>query len=74
MATSTVEKIQCRIKLDNGTDAQGNVKTLSVSFPTVSVSGYTDARFLAVSQAVQPCLTHTIYSLEKITTEGVEDE
>lgn len=71
---STITKIQCKMLLDNGTDAQGNVVTVSNTFPTVSVSGYTDEKFNAIAQAVRPCLVNTLYSLQKLEYKDVEEE
>lgn len=70
---STVTKIQCKVLLDNGVDAKGNVKTVSISLPTVSRTGYTDARFIAVSEALEPCLDKTVYALNKVETSTVEE-
>ena len=71
---STISKIQPRINLDNGTSASGNVLTVRTGFPEVSLSGYTDEKFYAVAEAVGPCLSHTIYSLDKVVTYEVEEE
>lgn len=72
MAT-TISKVQCKLLLDNGTDAQGNVKTVSVSYPSISPTGYTDAKALAIATAAEDCLTKSVYSVQKITYEAVSE-
>jgi len=73
MATSTIEKINFKINLDNGTDSLGNVKTVAVSLPTLSVQGYNDAKAIAIADALEPILTKTIYSFTKVVTNNVEE-
>lgn len=73
MATVTVEKINFKINLDNGTDSSGQVKTVAVSLPTLSVSGYTDTGAIAIANALEPILTKTIYSFTKVVTNNVEE-
>lgn len=72
--TQTVTKINFRINLDNGTDADGNVKTVAVSLPALSVSGYDDAKAIAVATALDNLLTKTIYSFSKVVTTTLAEE
>lgn len=73
MATTTLRKIAFRVLLDNGTDAQGNVKTVGISFPALSNSGYDAAKALAIANALEGCLTKSIYSCEQVNTSSVTE-
>lgn len=70
----TLTKRVFRMKLDNGTDDKGNVKTVNNTFPTLSISGWDMDKAMAISNAVRPCLSHTVYSHELVDTKDVEEE
>lgn len=65
MAISTVKKISVAARLDNGTDSQGNVKTVNVSIGNMSETNFDDDKALAVVSALGPCLSKTVVSVEK---------
>jgi len=67
---STLEKIGVSLKLNNGTTATGATKTVSVSFPTLSiVSGkFNETKVWAVITAVTPCLSKALVRVTKTET------
>ena len=66
MATATLKKVSVNVKLDNGTDAAGNVKTVGVSLGTLSTSGFDANKVMAIVPLLEPCLTKSVYSVEKV--------
>ena len=65
MAIATVKSIRVSILLDNGTDSQGNVKTVNVQLGNMSETNFDDDKALAVVSALAPCLRKTVISVEK---------
>ncbi len=63
--TSTMTRVAVKMLLNNGTDASGNIKTVSVSLGSLSVTGYDDTKAMAVIAAIGPCLTKSVYSVKK---------
>ncbi len=72
-ATVTRDKVQFKINLDNGTDALGNVKTVSINLGNLSNTGYNVDKALAITDLLEPILTKTIYSLSEVITNKVEE-
>ena len=72
-ATVTPTKTQFKVNLDNGTTATGEVKTVSMTFPALSQSGYDVDKAVAVANLLEPILTKTIYSLTQVVTSTVEE-
>ncbi len=65
MAVSTLKKVSVSVKLNNGTDSKGHVKTVSISLGNMSETNYDDDKALAVVSTLSPCLSKTIVSVEK---------
>lgn len=63
--TSTMTRVTVKMLLNNGTDASGNIKTVSVSLGALSTTGYDDDKAMAVVAAIEPCLTKSVYSTKK---------
>lgn len=72
--TSTITKINFRLLLDNGTTASGDVRTVTVTLPMISVSGYTDEKAMAIANALEPLLSKSIYVCNKVVTSRVDEE
>jgi len=74
--TRALSKITARMKLNNGTDPSGNVKTVNQSMPSL-VSAYDkttdDTKLMAVVNALVPCLTKAVYTVEVVETYGLTD-
>ena len=66
MATSTVKKVSVSLKLDNGTDSQGNQKTVSISLGSLNKNAFDADDVLSVVTALEPCLSKAVLSAEKI--------
>ena len=65
MAIAIVKSIRVSILLDNGTDSQGNVKTVNVQLGNLSETNFDDDKALAVVSVLGPCLSKTVVSVEK---------
>ena len=71
--TST-KKISVNVKLDNGTDEKGNVRTVNLGLGNLSLSGFDAEKAMAVVDLIKPCLCHTVYSVEKVEVSELEEE
>lgn len=72
--TTTPKKVSVSIKLNDGVDQSGNVKTVGVSLGTLSLDGYDDTKALAVISALENCLSKEIYSIDKTYVTSIESE
>lgn len=68
MATNTIVKNVCQLRLNNGTDSQGNVKTVGINLGQLSPTGWDDDKALAIADKLEDCLTKTIVETYHITT------
>lgn len=70
MATEALSNRTARIGLDNGVDAEGNVKTVNVSIPGISArqADWDADKYLAVVAALAPCLSKTVERAETVAT------
>ena len=67
--TSTLNKIAVKMNLNNGTDPQtGEVNTVSVNLGSLNPETYDSAKAMAVAEAIAPCLTKTLYSVQEVRT------
>lgn len=64
-ATETLQKISVTIKVNAGTDSEGNIKTGRINLPNISETGYDADDALAVVSALAPCLSKTIIGVEQ---------
>ena len=65
MATRTLKKMSVTVKVNAGTDSEGNVKTASLNMPNLSELHYDADKALAVVSALAPCLSKTITAVEE---------
>ena len=72
--TDTPSKYRVNARFNNGLDPDGNVKTFGVSLGTLSLSGYTDSKALAIASALENCYSQQLYSVEKVATSFIEEE
>lgn len=61
--TETALKDAVSMKLNNGTDASGNIKTVSVSIGSLSTASYDNSKAMAVVNAISPCLSKGVYEV-----------
>lgn len=73
-ATKTLSKVVYQMKLNNGVDMSGNVKTVNVSLGTINANAADDDKALAITNAIGPCLSKAIYFLARVDTSGIEAE
>lgn len=68
----TLKSLTVRFNLNNGTDADGNVKTVSISAgATILPEKYNendgDTKVLNIADALAPCLTKAVFNTQKTT-------
>lgn len=68
----TVQKLSAKMKVNNGLDAEGNVKTANVALPSF-VTTATDAQIYAIADAAENLLTKTVVYLEKTITSYIDN-
>ena len=66
MATAMLKKVSVNVKLDNGTDSEGNIKTVSVSLGSLSKDNFDADKALAIVSQLGPCLSKTVEAVEKV--------
>lgn len=74
--TETVTKNSIQVKLNNGTDpSTGQVRTVSGGFPTLSLepNDYDAQKVMNVIEALSPCLTKTVYSVQHTQLSDLTD-
>ena len=67
----TITKIAVALVLDDGTDSQGNPKTVSTSMPSLNKTYYDDTSALSVIGAAEACLNKSITQIKKTTTSSI---
>ena len=67
-----VTKVQAKLQLNNGTDADGNIKTVTISMPALSTTA-TPTQILTVVEELTPLLTKSVYGTQKVTYEALTD-
>ena len=67
MAAETLKKVSVNLKLENGTDAEGNIKLVSQPLGTLGKDSFDADKALAIVRLLAPCLSKTINSTEKVT-------
>lgn len=73
-ATVTPTKVAVNLKLDAGTTASGDVRTVSVGLGNLSIQGFDAGKVLAVANLIEPCLSKSIYLIEKVETSRIDEE
>lgn len=71
MAAETIKKVACNVMVETGTDAEGNIKTASVSLGTLSKDSWNADKALAIVSALGPCLSKSINSTDKVQTSTI---
>ena len=71
MATTTLTKVSVNMKLNNGQDAQGNTKLVSLSLGSLSKDNFNVDKALAVIGLLEPCLNKTIEAVEKVEISSI---
>ena len=71
MATETLKKVAVNLKLENGTDSEGNLKLVNLSLGTLSKDSFDADKALGIVQVLGPCLSKTINSVVKVQTSTI---
>lgn len=79
MATSTLVRLTGRLKLENGTDSEGNMKYVNQALGDLNEAYYTSNQAEAINKlnairvAIGPTLSKTIGSLETVATSEISN-
>lgn len=68
---ATLEKVQVKMMLNNGTDSQGNVKMVGVNLGSLNASTYDADKALAITDKIEDILTKTIVKVYEIRTSAI---
>lgn len=68
MAVETVKKRTANVQIENGYDAEGNMRYSSVSLGTLSKDRWDADKILAISSALAPVLSQTVDRTEGTST------
>lgn len=71
--TTRLDKVAIKMLLNNGTSADGTVKTVSVGLGTLNKDAYDAEKAIAIVDAIEPCLTKTVYSVQEVKTSSLLD-
>lgn len=71
--TTQLDKIAVKMNLNNGTDAQGNVKTIAQNLGSLNPETYDAAKVMAIVEGIIPCLTKSVYSVQEVRTSTLMD-
>ena len=71
MANTLLQKVSVNIKLNNGTDADGKLRTVSVTLGNLSASNFDADKALAIITALEPCLSKTVNSVNMVQTSTI---
>lgn len=64
--TTTLKKVSVALKVNNGLDAHGSIKTASINLGPLSTANFDAGKAMAIVNLIQPCLENTRHSVEKI--------
>lgn len=60
--------VTVNMKLNNGTDSQGQVKTLNQSIGKLNIDRYDDQKAMNIVNLAEPCLAKPVYEVRKVAT------
>lgn len=72
--SETVEKEACNMLLNNGTDSQGNIKTVTQSLGSLNKNNWNADKVGAVASALERCLSKTISALRHVRTTTMRED
>lgn len=73
MATTTVQDVAVKLKLNNGVTPAGTVKTVSVSLGKMSIEGFDPTKVDNITALIAPCLAKSIYETVKVETSNIHN-
>lgn len=72
MATTTLTKVQSYMLLNNGTDAQGNVKTVKQNIGSLNAAEWNADKALTIMDKIENILTKTIVTAQVVQTSTLQ--
>ena len=72
--TTTLNKVSVNVKLNNGTNANGTAKTLSLSLGSLNKAAFDASKAMAIVDLLEPCLEKTLHSVEKVEVSTLADD
>lgn len=72
--TENATKFTVKLLLNNGTSSSGDVKTVSVSYPSINYNTYDAEKVLTIEGLLSPCLSKSVYTTQAIKYYSIEDE
>ena len=66
MAISSLQKISASVRLNNGTDMDGNTITVGMNLGSFSKDNFDADKLLAIVGLLEPCLSKAVEAVEKI--------
>ena len=66
--TEQVDKQQCTLRLDNGRDSSGNVKTVNMNLGSMAVNGWDAQKVINITDALTPCLSKGVHGVAHVET------
>ena len=69
--STTLEKDSVNIQLNNG-EADGKVKTVSVSLGSLSTQRYDDQKAVNIVNLLRPCLSKPVFAVKKVEVSSLK--
>lgn len=71
--TEVPDKEVVQLKLNNGTDPSGNVRTVNQNLGALNPNAWDATKVMAISEALIPCLSKSIYAVSHVKTTTLVD-
>ena len=71
--TVTLDKVAVKMNLNNGTDSQGKVKTVSQNLGSLNPTNYDAQKVMNIVEGLVPCLTKSVYSVQEVRNSTLTD-
>ena len=76
--TATPKKVSISMKLNNGVDDKGNLKTVAMNLASgtnpLNVATYDNTKAMAIVDSLRPCLDKAVYQVEKTAVDILTNE
>lgn len=71
--TETITKNAIQVKLNNGSSASGTVLTVNAGFPTLNTdtTTYDAEKVINIVEALMPCLSKSVYAVQRTATSSL---
>lgn len=65
---TTLDKIAVKMNLNNGTDSQGKVKTVSQNLGSLNPQTYDAEKVMNIVEGLMPCFAKSVHSVQEVRT------